>query len=247
MTFTRTPISTILSTARCRDGRSCFAKGRAGYFARALDYAQPEVRDHYRALVVETLSRYDVDGLELDFMREPYLFSQGKEAEGGVLLTAWLRDIRGLVDEAAKRRGHADEDGSPRPFASRKPLWAWGSTRRPGSSERLVDTVVVTPRWATLEFDMPLRKWRELLGDRVTLAGGLEVSIRSYPGGPGRAVTAEEATGAAVEVLSSGADAVYLFNYFQDASPGWPIPEYQRVLGAMGSLDTCSRCHAGTR
>ena len=44
-------------------------------------------------------------------MREPYLFSSGKEAEGGVLLTAWLRDGRRLVDEAAKRRGHAIEIG----------------------------------------------------------------------------------------------------------------------------------------
>ncbi len=81
-------------------------QGAPGYFARALDYAHPEVRDHYRALIVETLERYDVDGLELDFMREPYLFSAGKEPEGRLLLTAWLREIRGLVDTATKRRGH---------------------------------------------------------------------------------------------------------------------------------------------
>ena len=29
-------------------------------------------------------------------MREPYLFSQGKEAEGGVLLTAWLATSENL-------------------------------------------------------------------------------------------------------------------------------------------------------
>ena len=32
-----------------------FRQGTTGDFARALDYAQPEVRDHYRKLVVETL------------------------------------------------------------------------------------------------------------------------------------------------------------------------------------------------
>ena len=41
-----------------------------------------EVRDYYKALIVESLDRYDIDGLELDFMREPYLFSAGKETEG---------------------------------------------------------------------------------------------------------------------------------------------------------------------
>ena len=113
--------------------------------------------------------------------------------------------------------------------------------------EGLVDQVVVTPRWATLQFDMPLTEWRALLGNRVTLAGGLEVLYKPCGEIPPRRVTVEEAAGAAVAVLSGGADAVYLFNYFQDA--GWPIPEYQRMMRAFGSLDELSqmpRRHAVT-
>jgi len=83
-----------------------FRKGHPGYYARALDYAHSEVCDHYRALIVETLQRYDIDGLELDFMREPYLFSRGEEAAGGKILTQWLKAILQLVDEAAARRKH---------------------------------------------------------------------------------------------------------------------------------------------
>lgn len=81
-----------------------FRQGHPGYYARALDYVHSEVRDKYKALIVETLERYDLDGLELDFMREPYLFSKGKEQEGRLILTEWLRDIRTLVDAASKRR-----------------------------------------------------------------------------------------------------------------------------------------------
>ena len=77
-----------------------------------------------------------------------------------------------------------------------------------------MDLVVVTPRWATLEFAMPLEKWRGLLGDRVTLAGGWRRTIGPSPDIPVRHVTREEATGAAVAVLSGGADVVYLYNYF---------------------------------
>ena len=84
-----------------------FRQGHPGYFARALDYAHVEVREHYRALIGETLARYDIAGLELDFLREPYLFSKGKEQEGRQILTEWLRGIRTLADAAAKRLGKA--------------------------------------------------------------------------------------------------------------------------------------------
>lgn len=83
-----------------------YRQGCTGYFARCLDYAHQEVRDYYKALIVETLERYDIDGLELDFMREPYLFSAGKEAEGAPVLTAWLREVRKLTADTAAKRGH---------------------------------------------------------------------------------------------------------------------------------------------
>ncbi len=217
-----------------------FRQGHPGYYARALDYAHAEVRDHYRSLIVETLARYDLDGLELDFLREPYLFSKGKEQQGRQLLTAWLRQIRQLVEEAARRRGHPVKLGVRVPSSPDTalglgldaPLWA---------REGLVDLVVASPRWSTLEFNMPLGKWRELVGNRVTLAGGLDVNYRPSPNVPARLVTPEDAAGAAVAVLSGGADAVYLFNYFQHGHPQWPIPEYQRMLRTFRSLEDLLR------
>lgn len=222
-----------------------FRKGHPGYFARALDYAHAEVRDHYKALIVETLQRYDVDGLELDFMREPYVFSKGEEQEGARLLTAWMREVRGLADDAAKRRGHAVKLGV------RVPSWpeaalGLGLDAPTWAKEGLVDLVVPAPRWATLQFDMPLAKWRALLGDRVTLAGGLEINYRPSPDAAARHVTREQAHGAAVAVLSGGADVVYLFNYFQGRKP---VAEYQSWLKPFASLDELAklpRVHAVT-
>jgi hypothetical protein len=100
-----------------------------------------------------------------------------------------------------------------------------------------------------LEFNLPLRKWRELLGNRVRLAGGLEVTYRPCSDVPAREVTTEDAAGAAVAVLSSGADFVYLFNYFQQGHPAWPLADYQRVLNACSSLEKLTslpRRHAVT-
>ena len=209
-----------------------FRQGHPGYYARALDFAHAEVRDHYQALIIETLERYDIAGLELDFMREPYLFSKGKEQEGRRILTEWLRGVRTLADDAAKRRGHAVKLGVRVPSSPDTAL-GLGLDAPAWAKEGLVDLVVAAPRWATLEFAMPLRKWRELLGDRVTLAGGVEVLYSPNPAAPRRGATRAEVTGAAVAILSAGADVVYLFNHFQQ---GWSIPEYQRTLKAFASL-----------
>lgn len=211
-----------------------FRKGHPGYYARALDYAHPEVRNHYRALIDETLERYDVDGLELDFMREPYLFSKGEEVAGSEILTQWLKEIRQLVDEAAARRQHPVKLGVRVPSQPETAL-GLGLDAPTWAQNGLVDSVVVTPRWSTMHFDIPLAAWRQLLGDRVTLAGGLEVLCRPYPGGPVRSRDPEYATGAAVAVLSGGGDVVYLFNYFQNGR--WPDPGYQSLLNAFSSLD----------
>jgi len=213
-----------------------FRQGHPGYYARALDYAHAEVRDHYRALIAETLQRYDLDGVELDFLREPYLFSKGKEQEGRQILTEWLRGIRTLAEDAAKRHGHAVKLGVRIPSCPDTAL-GLGLDAPAWAKQELVDLVVAAPRWSTLEFAMPLGKWRELLRNRVTLAGGLEAHYCPSPSTPARPVTREEATGAAVAVLSDGADVVYLFNYFQHGHPSWPVPEYQRTLKTFSSLD----------
>lgn len=209
-----------------------------GYFATCLDYARPEVRDFYRALIVETLDRYDIDGLELDFMREAYLFSAGKEAEGAPLLTAWIRQIRKLVDAAASKRGHPIRLGVRTPSRPETAV-ALGLDAATWAREGLIDLLVVTPRWATLEFDMPLRQWRELLGtSKTTLAGGLEIRYQPWPGGPATPASPEIATGAAGSVLANGADAVYLFNYFQSTQETWTPRVYQTTLKAMKSPDS---------
>jgi hypothetical protein len=211
-----------------------------GYYATCLDYAHPEVRDHFRALIVESLERYDIDGLELDFMREPYLFSAGKEAEGAKILTDWLREIRKLVQAAAAKRGHEIRLGIRVPSHPETAL-AMGFDVATWASEGLIDLLVVTPRFFSVEYDMPMQRWKTLLeSSNVVLAGGLVGSTMPYWGEPRRErafLTPELATGAAVSVLSRGADAVYLFNIFQDDTPRWPLNVYKETLKPMRSLD----------
>ena len=208
-------------------------KNCSGYFATCLDYANPEVREFYMSLIVETLDRYDIDGLELDFMREPYVFSADKEKEGAPILTEWVREVRRRTADAAAKRGHAVRLGVRVPSRPEVAV-GMGLDAIAWAKEGLIDLLVTTPRWATIEFDLPIAQWRQVLGKaKVTLAGGLEVLYRPTPGSVPSQVSPELAIGAATSVLSQGADAVYLFNYFPSA---FPQPVYPGMLKPMASL-----------
>ena len=204
---------------------------------RALDYGRPEVRDYYFALLRESLERWDMDGLELDFMRFPYHFRVGHEEAGGEALAAWLGEIRRLLREWEQRRGHGLQLGVRVP--SRPPTArALGLDAVSWARAGLVDLVVPTPFWATCEFDLPMEYWRDLLSDcPVTLAAGLEVSFQAHPGAPRRQSTPETARGAAISALARGADAIYLFNHFAHLDADWPPGAYRRFLREAGSRE----------
>ena len=50
-----------------------------------LDYSKPQVRKHYLDTFCEACRRYDLHGIELDWLRSP------------VLMTAFVRESRAIV------------------------------------------------------------------------------------------------------------------------------------------------------
>jgi len=171
-----------------------------------------------------------------------------------------MRRVRAECAAASVRLGHPVRLGvrvPSRPETARRcglDAVAW-------AREGLVDLVVVTPFWATIEFDMPMLEWKRLLeGTGVRLAGGLEIRYQPVPNGPAGVVTPELAAGAAMSVLHGGGDLVYLFNYMPgrftpDTDWGngvartWGVGRYRSVLRAMRSeegLEPIARTHAIT-
>ncbi len=184
------------------------------YFDRCFDFAVREIRDRELGYIGEMLSRYDTDGVEIDWMREPYCFEPGRE--NCAIMTNFMRDVRGLADKAAKRLGHpvkvlarvpADPETALR-FGFDAATWADG---------KLVDVLVPCPRWETTDNEIATDLWKRLLrGTGVQLAPGVEIRIvRERP----FYVSVEQLMGAAAWHYSAGADGFYLYNYFDD--PGW--------------------------
>jgi hypothetical protein len=216
---------------------------------RAYDYGRKEVRDYHFALIEEIFDRYDFDGLELDWMRFGFHFRPGFEAEGREILMDFHRRVRALADAQAKRRGHPIRIGvraPSRPQTARE----LGLDAAAWAKAYLVDYIVITPFWATIEFDMPVELWKELLGDSpAILAAGLELNLRPTPRvwpkyGGHMSNSAETVFGAAASLLHRGADRIYLFNYMDTCTTVDNPEDYPKILHGAGTLQTAT---AGSR
>ena len=81
---------------------------RLGRTGTGLDWAIPEVRARMSGFIKEITSNWDIDGLELDFMRFPAFFKPDTpHAVRGEIMTRFVADTRAALDAGARPgRGH---------------------------------------------------------------------------------------------------------------------------------------------
>ncbi len=179
------------------------------------DYTRPEVREFYLKLLVEVLQRYDVDGLELDWVRTPPRFEAAERERGRACLTEFVRAARRETQAAAGRRGH------PVRLAVRVPdtpefALGMGFDAAGWAREGLVDMIIPSGWWNGFE-DIPVEEWRTQLG---AAAGECQIV-------PGTACTyactkkgfmmdrnLAAMRGFVAAMFDRGADGLYLFNHF---------------------------------
>jgi len=75
-----------------------------------VDFAHQEVRDQIVAIVKDVLARYDLDGIDLDFLRTPLYFKETQShqpvtAEHRAMLTDMVGQLRREVAAAGQRKG----------------------------------------------------------------------------------------------------------------------------------------------
>jgi hypothetical protein len=204
---------------------------------RAFDYGRAEVRDYHFGLIVELAERYDFDGLELDWMRFGFHFKPGYEAEGAALLTEFTAKVRSLLDAMEARRGHPIRLGARIPSRPQTAL-DLGMDAAEWARRGLVDWLVITPFWATTEPDMPVEVWKQMLhGTGVELLAGLEILLRPYPASKlFQTNSLETVRGAALSLLSRGADRIYLFNYMDSQTTLDQPEDYPALLREVGDM-----------
>jgi len=192
-------------------------RGGKGLF----NYARPEVREHYLKLVAEVLQRYDVDGLELDWMRTPSNFNDDEIERGREILTDFVRAVRQKTQLAAERRDHPVQLAVRVPA---KPEFAHGLgfDAVAWSREGLVDMVIPSDYWNGFA-DLPVEDWRAQIGLDAPPCRIVPFTGTTYACTTGWMVNVMNRNlaamrGFAASMLDRGADGIYLFNNFGPVS-----------------------------
>ncbi len=181
-----------------------------------FDFSHAEVREHYLAIIEELLDRYDVDGVELDWMRFAHHFKPHEARAKCPLLTDLMRRARKLARAASARLDHPVGISVRVPA---RPEFARGLGMDAAAWVRqgLADVLVPCSTWNPSYADVPVEAWRKAIGPDAppyVLAPGTDLWIRGAPGRHFMQSGMETMRGFTASMLDHGADAVYLFNHF---------------------------------
>ena len=200
----------------------------------ALDYAHREVREHFLSLIRELATDYDLEVLELDFMRFPYHFDRDSIERNCNTMTGFMREVRKILD--GTDRGIAliprvaSSPGAARQLGFDVQAWA---------REGLVDGITTANFMGTC-WDLAIEDFRELVGPQIAIYASSEVAGDRRDGMPVRYLpeSHEMLRGFAAGYLATGADGVNTFNYFL-ARHHNPVTaeKFYGGLGEMRSLE----------
>ncbi len=195
--------------------RSYAAKSMGStYYFRALDYTHDAVRERFLAYVEEVVSRYDCYGIELDFLREIWLWHPGGEYNGLDLLNDFMRDVQAITEKYSLQRG-ADIKVCVRVPSDVETNYDFGLDVITWAAEGLIDMIIPSGRYGTTDTDIPVTLWKSLMHPyRVSVAPCIEIRIQKSGSSFYGSHTFETYNGIAASFLSQGADKIALFNQY---------------------------------
>ena len=205
-----------------------------GYYRNCFDYAVPEVRQKMLDYIREQLMRYDVYGLELDWMREIICFDYTNNPDCASIMNDFMRAANSIVHEAETKWGH-DIQVMARLQRDVEQCFAYGFDAVTWANEGLVDIIVVTPRWATCDSAMPLADWAEKCKG-IKIYAGIETLVVKQ--GADYQATAEVVRGYAAQYLTAGADKIYLYNFYQNPLNDNSTGRNPEIFATCGQLET---------
>lgn len=179
-----------------------------GYYNSCFDYAVPEVRQRMLAYIEEMLGRYDVFGLELDFMREIYSFDYLNNPDCCNQMNDFIREVNKILERAEQKWGH-DIKLMVRTARSIEAATVYGFDVATWVEEDIVDALVPSPRWECADSGIPVKEWVELVGDKdIAVFPCVEILNLEKT-----VTTADISKAYAASWYSQGADGFYAYNH----------------------------------
>lgn len=185
-------------------------KASEGWGRIGLNYEHSQVRQHYLNLIAEIVEKYDFDVLELDFLRFPNYFPRCNSKYHCKIMTDFIGQVRQIMLKKNSRTQLFIRVASVPALC-----YELGFDLSTLSKKNLIDGITFS-EFLNTGWEMPVEEFRNLIGDRIALFAGADVSADRRPGLPVRYMPYNELLleGFAYAYLSSGADGIYFFNFF---------------------------------
>ncbi|MCH2320559.1 MAG: hypothetical protein MK384_02765 [SAR202 cluster bacterium] len=191
-----------------------------------LNYAVPEVREYMASIIVELISRFDVDGIELDYMRHPGYFRIEEAYANRYLMTDLIRFVREQMDAVSASKGK-ELDLIVRVPPTIRDCTRVGLDVTTWIQEELVDVMIAGGGF--IPFETPVHEFVAAAEGTGCLIYGAMEALRG---------TVDELTlrAVAARYLEQGVQGLYLFNFYS-MSQEWR----NDVLGVLTDEKKLSR------
>ncbi|HHT27094.1 MAG TPA: hypothetical protein GXZ82_07615 [Firmicutes bacterium] len=175
-----------------------------------LDFKHQAVRDHYLALINELVRCYDIDVLELDFMRHPPFLDRADLVANARIITDFVTEVRRLMDAADKPIAL-----TARVAATPAQSYELGLDVRTWAQKGLIAGITAA-QWIVTGWEIRADEYRRLVGEDVSVYVGADHYADRRRWLPERRFSTrpEYIRGFAAAQLANGADGCYLFNFF---------------------------------
>jgi len=185
-------------------GKNCF------------NYKYEGVRKYYYSILRELVEKYDVDGLELDFMRHSAYFEPEEALQCIPIMTEFVRSLRDMLDEFSKKRNKRLGlcVRIPHVFKQCKEL---GLDVEEWDKQGLIDMVNISSHFTTTPF-LEIEEFKKHINNSY-LYGEIHFNLKAgrldgtYPGLGMRKANKEVYRTLAYNFMTRGCDGISLFNF----------------------------------
>ncbi len=188
-------------------GRLLGEENYGDWYGYCRNFAYPKYRNAILGYIKELVDKYDIFGIELDFMRNIYCFDYKNDPDCHKIMTEYVRRVKELVTAAEKRVGHKINI-SIRTCSNAEDAMEFGFDIKTMVEEGLVDVVVPTAYYSPTDSGLPIKQWRELLGDGAAIMAGIETASVK-----GAIQTFAYSKAHAAAFYADGADGIYYNNH----------------------------------